>query len=83
MTDRLLERDQLAAALEFVAARACEYLHGLRDEHVLSPGAELGSELWNDSMPERDDGTLLALEELATRARDTASRSSGPRSFTS
>ena len=81
MGDPLAERDQLEAALELAATRAREYLSGVPTEHVLSPGTEAVIDSWSDPMPEEGDGTLAALEELADRGRDTATRSSGPRFF--
>lgn len=81
MTDPILERDQLDAALEFAAAIAREYLQRVRDEHVLSPGAEVAIERWSDPMPEQGDGTLTALKELGDRGRGAATQSSGPRFF--
>ena len=81
MTDPLVELDQLDAALELAATSAREYLRGLRDQRVLSPDTEVAIERWRDPMPEEGDGTLAALEELADRGRETATRSSGPRFF--
>jgi glutamate/tyrosine decarboxylase-like PLP-dependent enzyme len=48
---------------------------------VLDPGAEEAILGWSDPMPETGDGTLAALTELADRANETATRSSGPRFF--
>ena len=81
MADPLVERDQLDAALELAATRAREYLQDVRDQPVLSPDTEVAIERWHDPMPEEGDGTLAALEELADRGRETATRSSGPRFF--
>jgi glutamate/tyrosine decarboxylase-like PLP-dependent enzyme len=81
MGDPLSERDQLEAALELAATRAREYLSGVPSEHVLSPDTEVVIDSWRDPMPEHGDGTLAAIEELADRGRDTATRSSGPRFF--
>lgn len=81
MADPLSERDQLDAALELAATSARAYLQGVQDERVLSPDAEVAIERWSDPMPEEGDGTLAAVRELADRARQTATRSSGPRFF--
>jgi glutamate/tyrosine decarboxylase-like PLP-dependent enzyme len=81
VADPLAERDQLDAALGLAATRAREYLQGVRDDRVLSPDAELAIERWSDPLPEAGDGTLAAVRELADRARETATRSSGPRFF--
>jgi glutamate/tyrosine decarboxylase-like PLP-dependent enzyme len=81
VADPLAERDQLDAALELAAVRAREYLRGVANEHVLRPDTEVAIERWTDPMPEEGDGTLAALRELADRARETATRSSGPRFF--
>jgi glutamate/tyrosine decarboxylase-like PLP-dependent enzyme len=81
MGDPLGEREKLDAALGLAATRAREYLHGTRDEPVLNLGTETAIERWSDPMPEDGDGTLAAVAELADRARETATRSSGPRFF--
>ncbi len=81
MSDPLAERDQLDAALEFAATSARRYLEGVRDEHVLRPGSEAAIGRWSDPMPEQGAGSLTALTELTERARETATRSSGPRFF--
>jgi hypothetical protein len=81
VADPLAERDQLDAALGLAATRAREYLQGVRDDRVLSPDAELAIERRSDPLPEAGDGTLAAVRELADRARETATRSSGPRFF--
>ncbi len=81
MPDPLADREQLDAALGLAATRAREYLRGVGDELVLGPGAELAIGRWRDPMPEEGDGTLAAIEELADRAREAATRSSGPRFF--
>ena len=47
----------------------------------MSSEAEVAIVRWSDPMPEEGDGTLAAVEELADRARKTATRSSGPRFF--
>ena len=81
MPDPLDERDQLDAALEVAAELARSYLEGIGEERVLSPDAEAAIGRWSDPMPERGVGTLSALTELGERARDAATRSSGPRFF--
>jgi glutamate/tyrosine decarboxylase-like PLP-dependent enzyme len=79
--DPFAERDQLDAALELAASNARHYLERLRDEHVLKPGTEDAIGRWTDPMPEDGVGSLTALTDLADRARETATRSSGPRFF--
>jgi glutamate/tyrosine decarboxylase-like PLP-dependent enzyme len=81
VADPLAERDRLDAALEFAATSARGYLERMPDEHVLKPGTEDAIGRWRDPMPEQGDGALVALTELADRARETATRSSGPRFF--
>ena len=44
-------------------------------------GAEAALDGWEQQLPERGDGTLAALTELAGRARASATRASGPRFF--
>jgi len=79
--DPLSERDQLATALEFAARTAQRYLERIGDELVLNPDTEVAIDRWSDPMPEAGVGTLTALSELGERARETATRSSGPRFF--
>ena len=81
MPDPLTERGQIEAALEFAAGAAREYLAGIDDALVLDPRAENAIGRWGDPMPETGDGALVALQELAERASDAATRSSGPRFF--
>jgi glutamate/tyrosine decarboxylase-like PLP-dependent enzyme len=81
MADPLSERDQLDPALEFAAASARRYLGRVGEEYVLRPESERAIASWADPMPEDGDGTLPALSELADRAQETATRSSGPRFF--
>ena len=81
MADPLFDRGELDAVLEFAANEARRYLHRLTEDPVVPPGAEAAIEHWSDPMPEHGDGALEALTELASRARDAATRSSGPRFF--
>ncbi len=81
MADPLLDKGELDAALEFAASEARRYLHGLSGDPVVPPGSEAAIERWSDPMPEHGDGALEALAELASRGRDAAMRSSGPRFF--
>jgi len=79
--DPFAERDQLDPALEFAAGVARRYLERIRDELVLNPDAEAAIGGWGDPMPEEGVGSLDALRELADRADEAATRSSGPRFF--
>ena len=81
MPDPFGEREQLNAALEAAARMARDYLEGIGDERVLSPEVEVAIGRWSDPMPEEGVGALTALTELAERAREAATRSSGPRFF--
>ena len=81
MPDPFGERDQLDAALELAAAMAQDYLKQIGDERVLSPDAEAAMGRWSDPMPEEGVGALRTLTELGERAREAATRSSGPRFF--
>ncbi|HEY2770865.1 MAG TPA: aminotransferase class V-fold PLP-dependent enzyme [Solirubrobacteraceae bacterium] len=81
MGDPLLDRGALAAALELASGEARRYLEAIDDEPVMPAGAAGALERWDDPMPERGDGALAALTELAARGRDSAVRSSGPRFF--
>ena len=81
MLDPFAERDQVDAALEAAAKMARSYLERIADERVLSPDAEIAIGGWSDPMPEEGVGALIALAELGERAREAATRSSGPRFF--
>ena len=81
MPDPFAERDQLDSALEYAALAARRYLEDIGNERVLNPGAELAIGRWSDPMPEDGVGALTALAELADRAHEVATRSSGPRFF--
>ena len=81
MPDPLAERDQLDAGLELAARIARSYLESIGDERVLNPDTELAIGRWSDPMPEEGVGTLSAVTELGDRAREAATRSSGPRFF--
>jgi len=81
VADPLAERDQLIAAVEFAAQAAKSYLERLAVDHVVPAGSEAAIQRWRDPMPEDGSGTLAALSELVERARESATRSSGPRFF--
>jgi glutamate/tyrosine decarboxylase-like PLP-dependent enzyme len=81
MADPLAEKEQLTEALELAATEARRYLEDIDSEPVLRPGSEEAIRSWNDPMPERGDGTLAAVAELAARGQRAATRSSGPRFF--
>lgn len=83
MADPLVERDQLVPAVEFAVQAARSYLERLAVDDVVLAGSEaaIERERWRDPMPEDGAGTLAALSELAERARESATRSSGPRFF--
>jgi glutamate/tyrosine decarboxylase-like PLP-dependent enzyme len=79
--DPFAERDQLDAVLEVAAEMARSYLERIGDERVLSPDVELAIDRWSDPMPEQGVGALTVLADLGERAREAATRSSGPRFF--
>ncbi len=81
MADPFAERDQLDPALEFAAGVARRYLGRIGGELVLDPDAQAAIGRWGDPMPEEGVGSLEALRELADRACEAATRSSGPRFF--
>jgi glutamate/tyrosine decarboxylase-like PLP-dependent enzyme len=81
MADPLTEKEQLTDALEVAANEARRYLEAVDSAHVLDPGAEEAIRTWSDPMPEDGDGTLAAVNELAARGQQAATRSSGPRFF--
>src|SRR3954465_916584 len=81
MPDPLTERDQLPEALELAASEARRYLEGIDSAPVLEPGTDEATRAWKDPMPERGEGTLAAVRELAARGQQAATRSSGPRFF--
>jgi glutamate/tyrosine decarboxylase-like PLP-dependent enzyme len=81
MADPLLERPELDATLELAAREARAYLERLDTDHVIAEGAEGAIDRWTDPMPERGEGSLAAVSELAARAASAATRSSGPKFF--
>ena len=81
MPDPLGERDQVDAVLEVAAGMARSYLERIGDQRVLSPDVEVAVGGWSDPMPEEGVGAFSALAELSERARESATRSSGPRFF--
>ncbi|MBV8998010.1 MAG: aspartate aminotransferase family protein [Solirubrobacterales bacterium] len=81
MADPIVDRGGLDSALAFAASEARRYLEELGDDYVLRPGSEVRIAGWRDPMPEEGEGSLAALTELGERARETATRSSGPRFF--
>ena len=81
MADPGRHKDELDAALAFAADEARAYLAGLSADDVVRPGTEAAIERWSDPMPEHGEGALATLAELAIRAGDAATRSSGPRFF--
>jgi glutamate/tyrosine decarboxylase-like PLP-dependent enzyme len=81
VADPLTDSDQLDAVLELASGNARRYLREMRGERVLSRDIEAALARWSDPMPEDGVGSLVAVTELAERARETATRSSGPRFF--
>lgn len=81
MADPLDEREQVTQALSLAAKEAERYLQGIAIDPVLPQGAEDRVRGWTDRMPERGDGTMAAVAEVAQRGIATATRSSGPRFF--
>jgi glutamate/tyrosine decarboxylase-like PLP-dependent enzyme len=81
VADPFTESDQLDVVLELASETARRYLRGIRGERVLSPDIDVALGRWSDPMPEDGVGSLAALTELAERARQAATRSSGPRFF--
>jgi glutamate/tyrosine decarboxylase-like PLP-dependent enzyme len=81
MSDPLNAGDEVEEALELAANEAASYLKDIADSHVLKPGSEELVRSWREPLPEEGNGTLPAVEELASRGRATATRSSGPRFF--
>jgi glutamate/tyrosine decarboxylase-like PLP-dependent enzyme len=81
MPDPSVERGDVETALDVAATIARSYLERIDDERVLSPDVEVAIGRWSDPMPEEGVGALTALTELGERAREAATRSSGPRFF--
>jgi glutamate/tyrosine decarboxylase-like PLP-dependent enzyme len=85
MTDPVELEEELEQALEHAAREARAYLEGLADDPVQPPGSaalleDAGGPLAAD-LPERGDGALAAVADLARLGREAATRSSGPRFF--
>jgi glutamate/tyrosine decarboxylase-like PLP-dependent enzyme len=81
MSDPLDRRDELEGALELAAREARAYLAGLDGDPAQPPGFENGLDGLSGTLPERGDGALAALTELARLGQETATRTSGPRYF--
>lgn len=81
MPDPLSERHQLDPALELAAVIARQYLSEAATGHVQLPETEARIAGWSDPMPEDGIGTLAAIQELARRGEEAATRSVGPRFF--
>ena len=83
MTDPIAERDELEAALRLAADEARRYLAGLANARVMPEGAEAGLRGWDEPLPERGEGTLAALAELAEGPGPRPRARAGHASFTS
>ena len=81
MSDPLNELDQVESALDLARDAAVSYLGNIGEAPVLDGGAEKTIDSWQDPVPEEGDGSLAALTDLAARAEQSATRSSGPRFF--
>jgi len=79
--DPLEARPELDEALRLAADEARAYLEGLDEAPVLDSGAVAAISSWEDRLPDRGEGSLATLTELARRGREAATRSSGPRFF--
>jgi glutamate/tyrosine decarboxylase-like PLP-dependent enzyme len=81
VTDPVHARQEVEAALAVAAEEARAYVSRLDASPVLDAGTEDRVAEWSDPMPERGEGTMAALTELARRGRESATGSSGPRFF--
>ena len=81
MSDPVGARGEVEAALELAAREAAAYLKNIDAAYVLKPGSEEAVRSWRSPLPEEGEGTLSAVAELASRGREAATRSSGPRFF--
>ncbi len=81
MTDPLELRGQLAEALDLAAREAISYVETLPDDPVLRRGATDSLAGWHGPLPERGDGALAAISELAQHGSESATRSGGPHFF--
>ncbi|MFL5825266.1 MAG: pyridoxal phosphate-dependent decarboxylase family protein [Thermoleophilaceae bacterium] len=81
MPDPGLHRDEVEAALELASSEVRRYLDGLDEAHVQPTGSIARLAGLYPPFPEKGDGALAALTELADIAHENATRSSGPRFF--
>lgn len=79
MSDPLNELDQVKSALDLARDAAVSYLGNIGEAPVLDGGADKTIDSWQDPVPEEGDGSLATLTDLAARAEQSATRSSGPR----
>jgi glutamate/tyrosine decarboxylase-like PLP-dependent enzyme len=74
-------REELEAALELAAGEARAFLAGIDEDHVQPPSTGAALERVRGSLPERGEGALEALRELAELGHEAGNRSPGPRFF--
>jgi glutamate/tyrosine decarboxylase-like PLP-dependent enzyme len=78
---RLPGREELGEVLDLVVREARQYLAGLDERPVRSPGAAAASRSFRRPLPEHGSGAAAALRELLERGLDGTIASSGPRCF--
>ena len=74
-------RAELDAALEVAATEARAFLAGLDDDPVQPTGSEDAVVALGGALPEEGEGAPVAVRELASLGRASATRSAGPRFF--
>lgn len=81
MADPLQGLPEIEQALELAAALAQEYVAGIGEDPVQPAGSDERALALGGGLPERGEGSLAPLRELAEMGADLATRSSGGRFF--
>ena len=79
--DVLAGDDSTFAVLDYAAEIGRRFLETVDDHLVRKPGADEAALAFDGPLPERGDGALAALREIAEQGLDAAIRSPGPRFF--
>src|SRR5262245_56132148 len=81
MADPLVDRNEVDASLQLVAAEASRYLAEIDAARVRPPGPGEPAEALATALPSEGAGSIAALRELIEAASEGATRSAGPRFF--
>ena len=74
-------REEIAEVLRVVAAEASDYLAGLDERRMCSPGMRAAAHSFRAPLPSQGTGAGAALHELIERGLEATVATSGPRCF--